>query len=79
MMRNTKGIKSGEKFIDEQILIEIYEMLKKGESVTLAILTDDMGSSRRRKVSTMAVFKDGKIIGSVGGGKVEITIINQAK
>ena len=65
--------------MDEQILFEIYEAVKNGESVALAILTDDSGSSPRKKGSSMAVFSDGRILGSVGGGKVELTIIEKAK
>ena len=53
--------------MDEQILFEIYEAVKNGESVALAILTEDSGSSPRKKGSSMAVFSDGRILGSVGG------------
>lgn len=65
--------------MDEQILFEIYEAIKNGESAALAILTEDSGSSPRKKGSSMAVFNSGRILGSVGGGKVELTIIEKSK
>ncbi|GAA0083899.1 XdhC/CoxI family protein [Clostridium sp. CTA-7] len=65
--------------MDEELFIEIYGRLKKGESVALAILTEDIGSSPRKHGSSMAVFSNGETLGSVGGGKVELAIINKAK
>ena len=53
--------------------------MKNGESAALAILTEDSGSSPRKEGSSMAVFSNGRILGSVGEGKVELTIIEKAK
>ena len=65
--------------MDELMLFEIYEKIKMGERVAVAMLTKDIGSSPRKAGSYLAVFEDGSFIGTVGGGKVELNVINKAK
>lgn len=64
--------------MDEKILLKIYESVKVGETVALAVITEESGSAPRKKGSIMAVWNDGKILGSVGGGKVEYTVVEKA-
>lgn len=64
--------------MEEKILLKIYESLDRGERVAMAVLTQDTGSTPRKSGSIMAVWKDGRIFGSVGGGKVEYAIIQKA-
>jgi xanthine dehydrogenase accessory factor len=65
--------------MDEQILLRIYESLSKGETVAMAVINQEIGSAPRRKGSIMAIWQDGKILGSIGGGKVEYAVIEKAK
>jgi len=64
--------------MEEKILREIYESLAKGHKVALATITDIKGSTPRKKGSLMAVWEDGTIEGSVGGGNIEYTVIEKA-
>ncbi len=64
--------------MDEKILKKIYERIKKGEKAALAVLTDIKGSTPGKLGASMAVFKDGSIEGSVGGGRIEYEVINRA-
>lgn len=64
--------------MEEKILKEIYESLRRGEKVSLATITDIKGSTPRKKGALMAVWEDGKILGSVGGGSLEHDVIEKA-
>jgi xanthine dehydrogenase accessory factor len=64
--------------VEEKILKEIYDSLKKGEKVALATIIQVNGSAPRKNGSMMAVWQQGRILGSVGGGKVENEVIIQA-
>lgn len=64
--------------MEERILREIYEGLKKGKKAALVTITDIKGSTPRKKGSLMAVWEDGRIEGSVGGGNIEYTVIDKA-
>jgi xanthine dehydrogenase accessory factor len=64
--------------MEEKILKEICESLKKGEKVALATITQTNGSAPRKNGSMMAVWQHGRIVGSVGGGKVENEVITEA-
>lgn len=61
--------------MDELILKEIYEHIRRGERAVLATLTQNTGSTPRKAGSVMAVFRDGSTLGSVGGGALEHEII----
>lgn len=64
--------------MEDRILKEIYQSIKKGEKVALVTLTEITGSTPRKKGSIMAVWENGKILGSIGGGEIEHQIINKA-
>lgn len=61
--------------MEEEILKEIYESLRKGQKVALATITQIMGSTPRKTGAIMAIWKDGRTLGSVGGGKIENAVI----
>lgn len=64
--------------MDEKILLRIYESLENGKSVALAVITNENGSTPRGSGSLMAIWEDGKTLGSVGGGKVEYLVVGKA-
>lgn len=64
--------------MEEKILKEIYASLASGNKVALVTITDIKGSTPRKKGSLMAVWEDGRIEGSVGGGNIEFVVIEKA-
>ncbi|MCJ7689242.1 MAG: XdhC/CoxI family protein [Clostridiaceae bacterium] len=64
--------------MDEKILKEIYESLASGKKSALVTITEIKGSTPRKKGSLMAVWEDGRIEGSVGGGNIEFVVIEKA-
>jgi xanthine dehydrogenase accessory factor len=64
--------------MDEKILKQVYESVEKGENVALVTIIEAFGSAPRKSGSMMAVWQDGRIEGSVGGGKIEHEVINEA-
>lgn len=54
---------------------ERLELLKSGESFVLASIFDSQGSAPRTTGARMIIKKDGSILGTVGGGKVEALVI----
>lgn len=64
--------------MEEEILIQIYESLRKGKKVALATITQAVGSTPGKTGSIMAIWEDCRILGSVGGGKIESVVIARA-
>lgn len=58
---------------------ERIELLKNNESFVLASIYESQGSAPRAFGAKMIVKKDGSIIGTVGGGKIEALVIEEAK
>lgn len=54
---------------------ERLDLLNRGESFVLASIFDSKGSAPRTTGARMIIKKDGSIIGTVGGGKVEALVI----
>jgi len=54
---------------------ERIDILKSGESFVLAAIIDSQGSTPRKIGAKMIIKKDGSIIGTVGGGKIEALVI----
>ncbi|MGL4392134.1 MAG: XdhC family protein [Fusobacteriaceae bacterium] len=65
--------------MEAELMIKVGEKVDKGEKVALVTITENDGSSPGRKGNMMAVFQDGSIFGTVGGGNLEYTIIKEAK
>jgi len=57
---------------------ERLELLKNGENFVLASIFDSQGSAPRTTGARMIIRKDCSIIGTVGGGKVEALVIQDA-
>ncbi len=64
--------------MEERILKEIITILEREERVALVTLTEIKGSTPRDEGSLMLVREDGSISGSIGGGKIEYTVIQEA-
>lgn len=58
---------------------EIIRAKKHGESVVLATVVDSKGSAPRTAGARMLIKKDGTILGSIGGGAIEKTVVDEAK
>ncbi len=62
-----------------EVLFETIVNLKKsGEPAALAIIIKTKGSTPRRVGAKMIVLKDGRIIGTMGGGDLEKKVIEEA-
>ncbi len=61
-----------------KIYQEIVKTTSKGERVALATVISSQGSAPRAGGAKMLVRKDGSIVGTIGGGKVEYDIIKKA-
>ena len=64
--------------MDEIILKKIIESLNREEKVALVTITEIKGSTPRDEGSLMLVWEDGKSFGSIGGGKIEYTVIQES-
>lgn len=58
---------------------EVIAAIKKGERVVLCTILASSGSSPRGAGTRMAVFEDGRTLGTVGGGKVEVLAMQDAR
>jgi xanthine dehydrogenase accessory factor len=63
----------------DEVLAIVSEILKKGEDLVLVRITSDKGPVPREAGARMIVFRDGNIIGTIGGGLVEATAIKKAE
>jgi xanthine dehydrogenase accessory factor len=57
----------------------IGDHLKKGERVMLLVVATSSGSSPGRPGYKMAVAEDGELIGSIGGGVMEVNLVEQSR
>jgi len=57
----------------------IASRLKNGEAVMLLVVADSTGSSPGRAGYKMAVDSDGKLCGSIGGGVMEVSLVEQSR
>jgi xanthine dehydrogenase accessory factor len=57
----------------------IASRLKNGEAVMLLLVAESSGSSPGRAGYKMAVANDGELVGSIGGGVMEVRLVEQAK
>lgn len=57
---------------------ELREALGRGEAVALATVTRTWGHSPREVGAKMVIFRDGRILGTVGGGCGEAQVRMQA-
>jgi xanthine dehydrogenase accessory factor len=64
--------------LEDLILKKIHDRVAKGEKAALVLVTQSIGSTPRKAGSIMAVWEDGTIDGSIGGGRIEYEVIEQA-
>jgi xanthine dehydrogenase accessory factor len=57
----------------------VIDRLDRGEDVMLLIVAESAGSSPGRAGYKMAVAADGELIGSIGGGVMEVELVERAK
>lgn len=61
------------------ILDEMLAALSRGERVVLSSILASSGSVPRGAGAKMAVFEDGRVLGTIGGGTVERLSIQRAQ
>ena len=60
-------------------LLSLFQSSKtKGKNAVLCLITQTVGSTPRKIGSKMLVYEDASIVGSVGGGKIEFLVIQDA-
>ncbi|MGL4572556.1 MAG: XdhC family protein [Clostridium sp.] len=64
--------------MDERVLQSIINGLENGMSMALVTITSSNGSTPRKNGSIMSVDENGEIIGSIGGGRIEGVVIENA-
>lgn len=62
----------------ENILLKIADIKKAGKKAALCIIVETKGSSPRKAGSKMVVYEDGRIEGTIGGGSIELIVIEDA-
>jgi xanthine dehydrogenase accessory factor len=62
-------------YLMKEFYAQRLEILKNGESFVLASIFNSQGSAPRTTGARMIIRKDGSIVGTVGGGKVESLVI----
>ena len=64
--------------MDEKMLAALAEALRRREAVELASVVATEGSAPRKAGALLAVFADGSVQGTVGGGSLERLVIGRA-
>ena len=62
-----------------EILKEAFERMDKGETITLVTVVEAKGSTPREVGTKMLVNKNGLVAGTIGGGRTEAKVIEEAK
>lgn len=62
-----------------EILDQVLDQLAKGEESALVTLVSERGSTPRAAGAQMLVRADGSIVGTIGGGLLEATMMGQAR
>jgi len=63
---------------DKTIFTALKDAVDKGEPVALCIIVEKEGSGPRGPGTKMLVFRDGRKVGTIGGGPFERMVINEA-
>jgi xanthine dehydrogenase accessory factor len=62
-----------------EFLDQVYEALESGDKLAFITLVRSFGSTPRHKSARLAVFADGRTLGSIGGGTMELQAIANAQ
>lgn len=65
--------------LEYMVLDNISQTIKLNKKAALATITRVEGSTPRKEGSMMGIVEDGRIFGTIGGGKLEAEVIEQAK
>ncbi len=66
--------------MDQDELFRVaHDLSERGESFAIVTVTKAVGSSPRKPGATMLVRADGGIVGTIGGGKVEELVMEEAR
>jgi len=65
--------------MDKDIYREIIRLQDEGEEAALATVTAVNGSTPREEGTKMLIRADGSIMGSIGGGRMELEVIKEAQ
>ena len=65
--------------MESKLMMEIARRIECGEGVALVTLVKIDGSSPGKKGNILAVFENGGIMGTVGGGNLEYTLTKEAR
>lgn len=63
----------------KDIFQKIHDVIKAGKKAALCIIVETKGSSPRKAGSKMIVFEDGTQEGTIGGGSLELRVVEDAK
>jgi len=63
----------------KDILYQLPELSRQGKAFVLCLVTETQGSTPRKEGARMLVFSDGSILGTIGGGSVEMQAIAEAR
>jgi xanthine dehydrogenase accessory factor len=64
---------------DLELFRFVAESLQAGRSLMLLVVAESSGSSPGRRGYKMAVASDGELIGSIGGGLMEVNLVNRSR
>lgn len=64
--------------MEDKIYIEITKLIKQDTPAALATVVESSGSTPRMVGAKMLVKSDGSILGTIGGGRVELLVIEEA-
>ena len=62
----------------QSIYSKIEEVRSSNTPAAFCIVTDTSGSTPRKQGSKMIVFADGSVFGTIGGGSIEMDVVNHA-
>ncbi len=65
--------------MEYKVLDQISDEIKLNKKVALATITRVEGSTPRKEGSMMGIKEDGTIFGTIGGGKLELVVMEHAK
>jgi xanthine dehydrogenase accessory factor len=66
-------------FCMKDVLFSVPELLNQGKSFVLCTVIETLGSTPRKEGARMIVFPEGNILGTVGGGAIELQAMQQAQ
>jgi xanthine dehydrogenase accessory factor len=63
----------------QRLYEQVSQALGRGERAVVATVVETMGSTPQQSGAKLIVFEDGRMVGTVGGGRVEADVGAQAR